>query len=352
MVFRSNENESPVSGPLKLRDTGRNDSRSTLAAPISRWSHGERGNDGSRYGSRHRGHRPRAAHVQEIADAEEAGGAVVRLPRPAMRRDLFSSHMGEVSLAIPPGRPGARVSSPNPSGAIFDATRSPNDSRPIGVIARADRTRFIAPAPAWTRRAKYAKDSADERKLKGFELVRVHHQTLTRMFCDDPDGDFLDIDDIRCVWEEFVDALRDASAKAGDPRPRASSPSYADVEQPALQRSPSFRQAGGGSKLRGLGGLTRAPPRSTACRGTGMILGVGCSSRDNSARGGSEYLRGMCKATTLRGSSAHRRARGAAPEGGAPRRIPSGAASRLRLGSSLCSTLVRSRCPFFNAKKL
>ena len=47
---------------------------------IGRSSHGERGNDESRYGSRHRGHRPRAAHVQEVADAEEAGGAVVRLP--------------------------------------------------------------------------------------------------------------------------------------------------------------------------------------------------------------------------------------------------------------------------------
>ena len=77
--------------------------------------------------------------------------------------------------------------------------------------------------PSKRYRSKYTDDSVDERKSKGFELVRVHHQTLTRMFCDDPDGDYLDIDDIRCVWEEFVDALRDATAKAGDPPPAPTS---------------------------------------------------------------------------------------------------------------------------------
>ncbi len=40
----------------------------------------------------------------------------------AMRRAFFPA-VREVSLAIPPGRPGARVSFPEPIRAIFDATR-------------------------------------------------------------------------------------------------------------------------------------------------------------------------------------------------------------------------------------
>ena len=183
---------------------------------------------------------------------------------------------------------------PNPSALSPTrpdlCTRRP---RPIGVVARADRTRFIAPAPAWTRRAKYTRDSAEERRFKGFELVRVHHQTLTRMFCDDPDGEFLDIDDIRCVWEEFVDALRDASAKAGDPRPKATSTSYADVEQPAMQRSPSFAKLVEDLNSEASGASTPGTPAIDLVSRHGMILGVGCSSRDNSARGGSEYFRRM-----------------------------------------------------------
>ncbi|ACO66904.1 hypothetical protein MICPUN_63386 [Micromonas commoda] len=141
--------------------------------------------------------------------------------------------------------------------------------------------------------AKYTEDSADERKWKGFELVRVHHQTLTRMFCDDPDGEFLDIDDIRCVWEEFVDALRDSSAKAGDPRPKATSMSYADVEQPAMQRSPSFARLVENLSSEASGASTPGTPAIDLVSRHGMILGVGCSSRDNSARGGSEYFRRM-----------------------------------------------------------
>ena len=167
--------------------------------------------------------------------------------------------------------------SPNPSARSLTRrdsyTRFP---RPIGVIARADRTRFIAPAPAWTRRAKYTEDSADERKWKGFELVRVHHQTLTRMFCEDPDGECFDIDDIRCVWEEFVDALRDASAKAGDPRPKDTSTSYADVEQPALQRSPSFARLVENLSSEASGASTPGTPTIDLVSRHGMILGVGC----------------------------------------------------------------------------
>ena len=142
-------------------------------------------------------------------------------------------------------------------------------------------------------RAKYTEDSATERKSKGFELVRVHHQTLTRMFCEDPDGECFDIDDIRCVWEEFVDALRDASAKAGDPRPKATSTSYADVEQPAMQRSPSFAKLVENLSSEASGASTPGTPAIDLVSRHGMILGVGCSSRDNSARGGSEYFRRM-----------------------------------------------------------
>ena len=160
------------------------------------------------------------------------------------------------------------------------ASKSPGPDRPASPTT-IDRTND---------RAKYTEDSETERKSKGFELVRVHHQTLTRMFCDDPDGEFLDIDDIRCVWEEFVDALRDASAKAGDPQPRASSLDYSDVERPAMKRSPSFAKL-----VKDLSSEAAAPssPAIERVSGKGMILGVGCSSRDNSARGGSEYFRRM-----------------------------------------------------------
>ena len=110
------------------------------------------------------------------------------------------------------------------------------------------------------------------------------------MFCDDPDGDYLDIDDIRCVWEEFVDALRAATAKAGDPPPAPNSMAYSEVEGPVMKRSPSFAKL-----VKDLSTEASAPASPTIERvsGKGMILGVGCSSRDNSARGGSEYFRRM-----------------------------------------------------------
>ena len=138
----------------------------------------------------------------------------------------------------------------------------------------------------------------------------MHHQTLTRMFCDDPDGEFLDIDDIRCVWEEFVDALRDASAKAGDPQPRASSLDYSDVEQPAIKRSPSFAKL-----VKDLSSEATAPssPAIERVSGKGMILGVGCSSRDNSAGG----IRVLSKDAGGEGQDGRSGAHGPAPEEGA-----------------------------------
>ena len=162
-------------------------------------------------------------------------------------------------------------------------------------------------------RAKYTEDSETERKSKGFELVRVHHQTLTRMFCEDPDGECFDIDDIRCVWEEFVDALRDASAKAGDPRPKDTSTSYADVEQPALQRSPSFARLVENLSSEASGASTPGTPTIDLVSRHGMILGVGCSSRDNSAPGG---IRVLSQDARRQGEARRRRARGAAPQEG------------------------------------
>ena len=147
---------------------------------------------------------------------------------------------------------------------------------------------FPSHRPARPRRAKYAEDSAFERKSNGFELVRVHHQTLTRMFCDDPDGTFLNMYDICCVWEEFVDALRDATAKADDPVPTRTSVEYREEEKPIMQRSSSFAKL---VKDLSSESAVQGSPMIDRNLDKGMILGVGCSSGDNSARGGYEYFR-------------------------------------------------------------
>ena len=161
------------------------------------------------------------------------------------------------------------------------------------------------------------------------------------MFCDDPDGEFLDIDDIRCVWEEFVDALRDASAKAGDPRPKATSMSYADVEQPAMQRSPSFARLVENLSSEASGASTPGTPAIDLVSRHGMILGVGCSSRDNSARGDPSTFAG-CKAT--RGSSTPPRSWSSST------RRASRGLTPVKLSPST-RYLMCQRCPFFNANK-
>ena len=57
-----------------------------------------------------------------------------------------------------------------------------------------------------------------------------------------------------------------------------------------MKRSPSFAKL-----VKDLSSEATAPssPAIERVSGKGMILGVGCSSRDNSARGGSEYFRRM-----------------------------------------------------------
>ena len=115
----------------------------------------------------------------------------------------------------------------------------------------------------------------------------MHHATLTRMFCDDPDGECLDLDDIRSVWEEFVDALRLATAAAEDTPPSPTSRDYRDVERPAMARSPSFAKL-----VDDLHSHSDAEnPLFKQVSRRGMILGVGCSSRENSARGGGEFFK-------------------------------------------------------------
>ena len=121
----------------------------------------------------------------------------------------------------------------------------------------------------------------------GFEIVRMHHATLTRTFCDDPDGECLDLDDIRSVWEEFVDALRLATAAAEDTPPSPISRDYRDVERPAMARSPSFAKL-----VDDLHSHSDAKtPLFKQVSRRGMILGVGCSSREGSARGGGEFFK-------------------------------------------------------------
>ena len=90
---------------------------------------------------------------------------------------------------------------------------------------------------------KYTAESEAERKQPGFELVREKHRALSRAFEDDPDGSVgLDLDDLRILWEEFVDALRDATIKvAGGVDLTGVDPnSYEALETPVIKKNKSF----------------------------------------------------------------------------------------------------------------
>ena len=120
----------------------------------------------------------------------------------------------------------------------------------------------------------------------------------------DPDGEYLDIDDVRTTWEEFVDALRDASGVAAaeaEVSNDASSNAYAALETPVMQRNQSFsrlahdleemvvrsqKTSPGSSNPDTPEGSTRGIQRISS---RGLLLGVGCSSRDVSARGGNAF---------------------------------------------------------------
>jgi hypothetical protein len=212
----------------------------------------------------------------------------------------------------------------------------------VAHLYRGSRDDRRALATIWTR---YSDATVDERRRRGFEIVRMHHATLSRIFRDgardaretttrsnracfvgsdsatatdrtdarhaDPDGEYLDIDDVRTTWEEFVDALRDASgvAAAEEEEPASGSPNaYVALETPVMRRNQSFsrlaqdleemvvrsqKSSPGSSNAGTPEGSTRGIQRISS---RGLLLGVGCSSRDVSARGGNAFY----SASTLR----------------------------------------------------
>ena len=126
-------------------------------------------------------------------------------------------------------------------------------------------------------------------------------------FDADPDGEYLDIDDVRTTWEEFVDALRDASGAEAE----AGASTYAALETPVMRRNASFsrlaldleevvrersqKNSPASSNPDTPEGSTRGIERISS---RGLLLGVGCSSRDASTRGGNAFLQ---SSTTVRG---------------------------------------------------
>ena len=125
-------------------------------------------------------------------------------------------------------------------------------------------------------------------------------------FDADPDGEYLDIDDVRTTWEEFVDALRDASGVAAE----AETSTYAALETPVMRRNASFsrlaldleemvsrsqKNSPASSNPDTPEGSTRGIERISS---RGLLLGVGCSSRDASTRGGNAFHQ---SSTTVRG---------------------------------------------------
>ena len=132
--------------------------------------------------------------------------------------------------------------------------------------------------------------------------IRLHFRTncvrFLLIYISDPDGECLDIDDLRSVWEEFVDALRDATgaSEAYSDNEKYTSNSYQSLEKPVMKRNESFHklaqdlnelvlQKSPGSSR---GGSTHGIQRISS---KGMLLGIGCSSREPSLRGGNEWAK-------------------------------------------------------------
>jgi len=72
--------------------------------------------------------------------------------------------------------------------------------------------------------ARYSDATVEERKTKGFEMVRMHHATLTRMFrdgaCDDPSDGARDArPDAKKTRGMGRDADEDGRTRAGRDRP-------------------------------------------------------------------------------------------------------------------------------------
>lgn len=106
------------------------------------------------------------------------------------------------------------------------------------------------------------------------------------------------------TWEEFVDALRDATgASADEPASPENAKSYDALERPVMQRNQSFSNLA--KDLEEVIAAARSPGTSAdntpegSTRGiqrissSGMLLGIGCSSREPSLRGGNAFHAGM-----------------------------------------------------------
>ena len=106
------------------------------------------------------------------------------------------------------------------------------------------------------------------------------------------------------TWEEFVDALRDATgASAEEPASPENAKSYDALERPVMQRNQSFSNLA--KDLEEVIAAARSPGTSAdntpegSTRGiqrissSGMLLGIGCSSREPSLRGGNAFQAGM-----------------------------------------------------------
>lgn len=100
------------------------------------------------------------------------------------------------------------------------------------------------------------------------------------------------------MWEEFVDALREATgaAEMQAETEKYASNSYQSLEKPVMKRNESFHklaqdlnelvlQKSPGSSR---GGSTHGIRRISS---KGMLLGIGCSSREPSLRGGNEWAK-------------------------------------------------------------
>ena len=108
---------------------------------------------------------------------------------------------------------------------------------------------------------------------------------------------------MRVTWEEFVDALRDATGASTDaPVSPENAKSYDALERPVMQRNQSFSnlakeleaivasRSPGASAENTPEGSTRGIQRISS---SGMLLGIGCSSREPSLRGGNAFHAGM-----------------------------------------------------------
>lgn len=120
------------------------------------------------------------------------------------------------------------------------------------------------------------------------------------------------------VWEEFVDALRDATGAAHDaPVSPENAKCYDALEKPVMKRNQSFSRlamdlaaAASTSPVGSPEGSTRGIQRISS---SGMLLGIGCSSREPSLRGGNAFFAASSSASAGVRAEDVARALGASP---------------------------------------